>query len=366
MSAAVVKWIGWLSLFGILLLVSWIAFESLEERRGFPTRDGEPAGPQVADQPSIRRPRDLPIEENTDEHQLDVAHSCHSVFDWATPGCFAALERRYLDAPADRWRPEPILAVAKPLTWREVFASPMATRKAAAIALGNPECNVPNGQIRNDLKSSCAADEVAKLAVLHQACVAALRDDEMSDITDWEREWEFEVARLDREASDQEDYYRRRGRLEDHWYWLSWKLGKCRTVPAQALASIRALRYPSDNSQDERRFPHGQAFELMAAAARLGSEWAQAHYLGDAAHINALARFDVARAYANLARRYYSGSNDQLVYEIVAVKHALRQGMPPDRILLDLSTQAPDAVGGASAQAERILARGWRPVSGQG
>jgi len=305
------------------------------------------------------------LEGNTGEYTLDVAHSCHSVFDWMAPECFAALELRYLDAPAERWRSEPILTVSKPLTWRDVFANPLGTRKAAVEALGNPECLVPNGRIRNDLKSSCAAGEIAKLAILHQACVAALHQDETRDLTDLEREWEFEIARLDREASDQDDYYRRREDLEDHWYWLSWKLGKCRNVSKEALIPVRALDPLAEDSPSESRYAHGQAFELMATAARLGSEWAQAYYLGDAAHINALAQLDVARAYANLARRYHNGSRDQLVYEIAAVKHAQLQGLPPARIRLDLDSYPPNAVRDATARAERILERGWTPVTGQ-
>lgn len=365
MSTTVVKWIGWPSLFVVLLLAAWFTVACLEERRESPPPDEVPVGRQVSDQRPTPRPKELPNEDNTGEYQVDITDSCHSVIDWM-PECFAALELRYLDAPADRWRPEPILAVSKPLTWREVFSSPMDTRVASARALSNPECHVPNGQIRNDLKSSCAADEIAKLAVLHQACIAVLRDDATRDITDLEREWDFEIARLDREASDQADYYRRREDLEDQWYWLSWRLSKCRTVPAEALVFIGAFRSPSVDSQDERRFPHGQTIELMAAAARLGSEWAQAYYLGDAAHINALAQFDVARAYANLARRYHGGSHDQLAYEIAGAKHALRQGIPAHRIRLDLSRHSPEVLSQASARAEWIVSRGWTPVSGQG
>ncbi len=358
MSTTVVKWISWPSLFVVLLLAAWFTVESLEERHEPAPPDEATADRQVSDERLAHRHNELSIEESTGAHELNVADSCHSVFD-STPECFATLEVRYLDEPADRWRPEPILAVSKPLTWREVFSSPKDTRVASAIALSDRECHIPNGRIRNDLRSSCAADEIATLAVLHQTCIAALRDDATRDITDLEREWDFEIARLDREALDQADYYRRREGLEDQWYWLSWRLSKCRTVPAEALVFIGALMSPSADSQDERRFPHGQTFELMAAAARLGSEWAQAYYLGDAAHINALAQFDVGRAYANLARRYHGGTHEQLAYEIAAAKHALRQGIPAHRIRLDLSRYSPEVLSQASAKAEWIVSRGW-------
>ena len=362
MSTTVVKWIRWSGLSGVLLLAAWLTVEYLEDRHTTPSSDDVPISRQVANERPTYPAEVPPIEGNAGERGLDIDYSCSSVMD-RTPECFAALELRYLGEPADRWRTEPVLAVSNPLTWREVFSNPLDARVAAASALSKPVCHVPNGRIRNDLKSTCAADEIAKLAVLHHACIAALRDDTTTDMSDWEHMWNLEIARLDREASNQEDYYRRREDLKDHWYWLSWRLSKCRTVPAKALVFIESLESPSDDSQDVRRFAHGQTLELEALAARLGSEWAQAYYLGDAAHINALARFDIARAYANLARRYYRGSPDQPAYEIAAARHALRQGMPTHRIRLNLSGYSPGVLSQASARADQIVSRGWMPVS---
>ena len=68
-----------------------------------------------------------------------------------------------------------------PITWCQVYADPAAMRRIVADALRNPECRVAEGQVRLDLREVCAADAIARLAILQQQCGVIL------DNSDYER-----------------------------------------------------------------------------------------------------------------------------------------------------------------------------------
>ncbi len=101
------------------------------------------------------------------------------------PDCLEALERRYGNTVPDGqntmvlgqvtardhrtspWRP---VLLGEPVTWAEVFAHPEADLSAVAEAAQRPECLVPEGRFRLDLRRKCAADEMARLAILQAGC----------------------------------------------------------------------------------------------------------------------------------------------------------------------------------------------------
>ena len=191
------------------------------------------------------------------------------------PECAAALERRYRDtvpgmsdlasARTFKWRP---VLIGEPVTWREVFDRPEATLAAVAAAVERPECLVPEGRFRLDLRETCAADEMAKLAILGRECAVALRW--YKTLEDRQGLWEMDLRRPER-AEDGQEYRRLLAAMDEHWFGAMWRLGKCRALPPGALDAIGPFPAPY-----ARTYGSGgpEQLRLMETAARLGSDWA--------------------------------------------------------------------------------------------
>ena len=186
------------------------------------------------------------------------------------PDCLDALERRYANTVPDRWDSwtliwRPVM-LGEPVTWAVVFASPEADLAAVAEAVRHPECLVPEGRLRIDLRRRCAADEMARLAILRRECVTSLWWYGRPE--DRQRRWDNEQREVDH-AEDQQEYYRRMARRSERWFGHMWRLAKCRALPEGALAAIGPFIAEHHGRDFDPRLKH-----MMEAAARLGSDWA--------------------------------------------------------------------------------------------
>ena len=183
--------------------------------------------------------------------------------------CLAVLERRYRDAtpilPSLARGFLPVLLGAS-VTWGQVFNEPAAAMAAARDALARPECLVPDGRLRIDLREDCAADEMAKLAILRQQC-AALRH-QYGTVESRQIRWDRDRSVANR-VVDQAEYHSRLEWLEEQWFGMMWRLGKCRALPDGVLGALGPFPRPLGwwRIVDEEA-------DLMEAAARLGSDWA--------------------------------------------------------------------------------------------
>lgn len=111
--------------------------------------------------------------------------------------CLSAMNRLHLDDGSD----------GGDRGWREGLADPLGTRRTVAAALGRPECAVAAatdwpGETRPDLRASCAAAAMLRLASLQDKCVERLH-------TDWEKVHAWSVASIHSISGTQEDYHRR-------------------------------------------------------------------------------------------------------------------------------------------------------------
>ena len=142
-----------------------------------------------------------------------------------TAECLAVLERRYQGGVPD---PEPMerqfrpVMLGEPVTWREVFEDVDAGLAAVEDALGRPECLVPEGRFRLDLRDACAANDIARLAIVRRECVKLLLYD---DVESRQRSWDTHMHAVDR-AADQTEYYRRLEQLSERWFGMMWRYGK--------------------------------------------------------------------------------------------------------------------------------------------
>ena len=84
----------------------------------------------------------------------------------ALDDCQAALEAWFADTPAV----VSIIALAAPLTWREVFSDVSQRLDRVLRRMLDPGCAVADGEIRADLAERCAARDMAVLAVFKDAC----------------------------------------------------------------------------------------------------------------------------------------------------------------------------------------------------
>ena len=178
-----------------------------------------------------------------------------------TAECLAVLERRYQGGVPD---PEPLerqfrpVMLGEPVTWREVFEDVDAGLAAVEDALGRPECLVPEGRFRLDLRDACAAIDIARLAIVRRECVKLLLYD---DVESRQRSWETHMHAVDR-AADQAEYYRRLEQLSERWFGMMWRYGKCRAVPEAALGNLGPFSWPLGPGN----FPMDQ-IDMMEAAA---------------------------------------------------------------------------------------------------
>ena len=184
--------------------------------------------------------------------------------------CVAALERTYRDTvPAlsnylsfqGSFRP---VLFGEPVTWAEVFDDTAGAVLAAREALARPECLVPEGGIRIELRDKCAADEMAKLALLRAECTKG-------DLGLESRQggWNADMTIIGREV-DQALYQQRLAWLDEMWFGKMWRIRKCGAVPEEAMGALGPFRAPIGA-----RYNAGnEQAELMMVAARLGSDWA--------------------------------------------------------------------------------------------
>ena len=92
--------------------------------------------------------------------------ACPSLVGKLAEECASALERRF--AGNSMWYPRTVLLPE--LTAADIFALTESTLAGVQTALSRPECRVPAGRFRTDLREICAADAMAKLALLHRKC----------------------------------------------------------------------------------------------------------------------------------------------------------------------------------------------------
>ena len=225
----------------------------------------------------------------------DLAYLCPNPWSAIGDDCAAALDRRYQSEPVALaklhndvfgWKPAAATAAFDGVAWQQVFADPEYTFRAAMDSLSRPECRVPKGDTRFDLRETCSADEVAKLAMLQTACVMPLvqhgrynpwlppgEEITWSGPTDTQMEddWRSEAELLDRDTSlTVAEYWQRRAELEDARFRFAWRLMRCERMPRQALAWLEVLGTPTGHSDDQH-----QGRSLTEIAARLGSDWAR-------------------------------------------------------------------------------------------
>ena len=221
-----------------------------------------------------------------DVHELRAA--CSSLIGELTAECESALERRFVDM----WAHSPSSLVPG-VTHGELFTLDESTYVAVRTALARPECRVPPGRMRTDLRQTCAADAMARLALLHRACFGWIaQDPDGSERLRLETRLEnerWDVEPDNAEWLDQEDYLKAREQRELNAFERSWEYRKCRAMPAGAL-EWRGFRlehvadgaYYMSNERPRQALSESEArrvalylyMPLLEAAARLGSELA--------------------------------------------------------------------------------------------
>lgn len=300
--------------------------------------------------------------------------SCGNLWEEMSEECMSALETRYLDERVSRTRrfepggrPDNRLRPFQPLPrrvlvrWRDVFDAPLATRRQVEGALGRAVCLVPEGAYEPDLAETCAAAALARLGILHAACVPFLGRDSDGDY--WEGRWSFEFERLDEEVPERgPEYDRRRAVIEEARIHFAWRLQMCRAVPPSALVPLAALFMPPPHYDNPEWH---QGYEMLRSALALGSEWALFHFTGSNAVLNALSRSDLTAAYLHRAVKAYvmpSSRDDEPIYLLAAMGHDAASHRPR----LDWSgwsvpfTEAEIEV--ARRKARDVLASGWEPL----
>lgn len=327
-----------------------------------------------------------------DENAMDELRSvCSPLWGEFSADCFAALEHRYLRRPIDLnrhstdtgagdpslrrprpWRPQPATDV---IVWQDLFADPAGLRQSVEDALADPRCRVLAGQPRFDLRRTCAADAMARLAELQAACSDIRYWEENSehhvvyglDGLDevighgWAAEWSLEYEMLDGDATAPAEYRRRQRALQESELHFRWRLAKCRAVPAAAFAWLDQL-LPHDFEWQKDQSSH-----LRTLAMRLGSVAALLRWGGEPAATNALAEFDVALAYLRRATGLGLGWREApaptaLPYLVAA--HEVDSQRPQPTIDWRGIGEAygEHEIAAARPCAGKILAAGWRPV----
>ena len=182
--------------------------------------------------------------------------------------CLAAMDAFMMN---DRWR-------------RLLDDDHLATRRAVIEAFDRPECRVPvaadadgfltpGEEARPDLRKTCAADAMARLASLQGMCFVHLH-------MDLDFALEARQSLDDREQNMNPDIaeYRRRARDNNHLYARTyWNVYRCRLVPPEAMEWVEALPPPPrEMGRIEAAFFNfdasavTQSTYLLEAARRLG------------------------------------------------------------------------------------------------
>lgn len=239
------------------------------------------------------------------------------------------------------WSP-PVLE--DPIVWGDLFADPRSLRRRAEAALDRPECVVPEGRMRADLRERCDAEAVFALSVLLDACTA-LRG---ARLVDWRGRWAEGAGE--------------RAAPADGLLHFAWRLRRCQTVPSEAFAPILAIPRPGTPIEVE---SVGQAPFLLLAAARLGHPQASAWSVGSHDDLNAAFAAEPILAYVRRASKQYVmgpyGDGLQLPYLVAARTLDTRRPQPIfDWHELE-NAFAADDIAAASRTSEGLLAEGWRP-----
>lgn len=283
-----------------------------------------------------------------------------------TAECLAILERRYQDSVPDplpmkrKFRP---VMLGEPVTWGEVFDGVVAGLAAVEDALDRPECLVPEGRFRLDLGDACAANDIARLAILRRECVHLLPHD--GSLEGRRLSWDAHMRTVDR-AADQAEYYRRLEQLDERWFGMMWRLGKCRAVPKAALGDLGPFLRPLGPGN----FDMDQ-IDMMEAAARLGSNWALSsvlHMRGNVLVVGDQGIDDVRGqrpVLAELLRARRAEGVERVKHALVAFELGEALGIPVQSVGLSRLTGYVDYEQQLAAwppAARRLIALGWTLV----
>ena len=222
------------------------------------------------------------------------------------PECVAALARRHAATPAvsDGYFTHlggvnPAL-LGRTVTWGEVFEDAGGTLERVEAALARPECQPGERSLRLDLRAACAADDMARHAILHSECEhllhrlgysaqlspdddgaqelpAADGHDEVGGDDDLERRQRL-YANFpdDGPPADASEHRERRDRLDERWFGAMWRAGKCRALPRRTFTALAPAFVREGHP------PIIRKHKLIDTAARLGSDWAiSAALVGD-------------------------------------------------------------------------------------
>ena len=306
-----------------------------------------------------------------DQSPTSLPVGCGDLWEDVSSECMSTLEKRFLDERVSRTRhfqpggrPDGRLRPFRPLPrnvlvrWRDVFDAPSATRGQVEVALGRAECLVAEGGYEPDLKEACAAEALARLGILHAACVPFLARD--SDADYWEARWLYEFDRLDEEVPEKgPEYNRRHAVIAEARIHFAWRLQRCRAVPPSSLVPLGALFTPPPHYDNP---DWHQGNDMLRAALALGSEWALLHFTGSSAFVNALSKTDLTAAYLHRAVKAFvepRSRDAELVYLLAAMTH----DVATLRLRLDWSGWSipyTDAEVDAARRTVRdVLASGW-------
>ena len=236
---------------------------------------------------------------------------------WTFPlpvDCTDALGQRYqregarsvrLPYYAGWWSPN-TAPLAAEVSWVDAFNDPEGTRGIVEDALRKPECaafvvrdsketfGIGDGRdatASTQLREACAADEAAKLAMLHMGCVLMLVTSGRLDLSPendpdseaalarmrdrdavahrHEEPWSWAVEDLDDDPTlTTEEYWARRDEIDDGRFRFAWRRLMCRAVPPATFALLDGLPEPGHDIH--------QGHHLRRYAGRLGNEWALA------------------------------------------------------------------------------------------
>ena len=229
----------------------------------------------------------------------------------AAPDCLAALDGLFLGESAS----SALLPVSPPLRWRDLFNDVAGDISAVVAAADDPDCAVPEGNIRPELGAACAARPLAELATLAHACGHILLGafdtpgkDRWDDVVlktpgglpvsfsrtshlyaNYDRDGQARQRMVDQYAAsspDQQSYWHNRRREDEKRFRTAWLASKC-------VRHGGSLAWMADRP---RLFD-----DMMARAARLGDSFALAHDVGTPERARRLLAIDPAQAYLHLA-----------------------------------------------------------------
>ena len=286
--------------------------------------------------------------------------------------CLAALDEHYARRPAycdikstpsesrrsRGWWPVPRRDA---LVWADVFEGAVAMREKVEVAMRDPACRLRTREFDAGLRQPCAADAMARLAVLHRACRRPLATEDEANpyFHGWRQVWAERRAAIEEYAK--EDYWPRIARLEESELHFAWRMAKCRAVPKPVLELLPMLRPPPFFTTPRAVDQHDL---LMVAAARLGSSLALATAgIAIKAGHDAIAVEQWREAPLSLAyvsQGLLTGLHG-LPYLLAARDEDLRSEMPWfDWRGFEQTFSAAES-NAARPAAERIRAQGWPP-----